>query len=99
MTGTTKSATSTVSSLLWNFAFLALGVLTSVAVTLNTINNTDGLVLVLIVTVASLCGTILSTIAIAIAGEGKFRRYATRALLFCMATLCTIIASGLAGQY
>lgn len=99
MTDTTKSETSFAVSLLWNLAFLALGVLLSVVTSLNTINNTDGLVMVFAVTVGSICGSVISTIAIAVAGEGKFRRYATRSLLFCVAAACTIIGCGLSGMY
>lgn len=99
MTDTTKVATSTLGSVLWNLAFLALGALVSLMTSLNTVNNTDGLVLVFIVTVASICGAGLSTIAIAFAGEGKFRRYATRALLFFVAAACTNFACGLSGMY
>lgn len=99
MKDTTKATPSFAASLFWNLVFLALGALLSVVTSLNTINNTDGLVLVLIVTVGSIGGAVLSTIAIAFAGEGKFRRYATRALLFCVAAACTIIANGLVGQF
>lgn len=99
MTNSTKSTTSFASSLLWNLAFLALGVLLSVVTTLNTINNTDGLVMVGIVIAGSIFGAVISTFAIAFAGEGKFKRYAIRSLLFCVAAACTIIANGLIGQF
>jgi len=99
MTNTSKSVTSSASTLVWNLASVAAGVVLSVMVSLNTINNTDGLVLVGLVIAGGVCGAIVSALALALAGDSPFRRFATRALLFCMAAAVTILVCGFGGMY
>ncbi len=96
---TNQSTTTRSYSRLWDLVSVILGVLVSAIACLNTINNTDGLVLVFFILAASVVGGLLSTIAIGIAGESALRKYAVRGLLFSASAGCVIITNVLTRQF
>ncbi len=86
-------------SRLGDLVSVILGVLVSVFASMNTINNTDGLVLVVVIMVASVVGTILSAMIMAILGSGTLHRCATRALYFCVSAGFVIFAAAFTRQF
>ncbi len=96
---TNQSTTTRSHSRLGDLVSVILGGLVSVFASMNTINNTDGLVFVVIIMVASVVGTVLSAMIMAILGRGTLHRYATRALYFCVAAGFVIYAAAFTGQF
>lgn len=86
-------------SRLGDLVSVILGVIVSVFASINTINNTDGLVLVVFIMVASVVGTILSAMIMVILGRGTLHRYATRVMYFCVAAGFVIYAAAFTGQF